>query len=283
MKLLSIRLHPFGGTANRTCTLHAGINVLEGPNEFGKSTLSSALWHALFTRTNLTPANLRDTMVRWYPKPGGDHACITVQFHADGQTWTLQKTWGAGAASSLQADGSAALADPIKVQDQLLSLLKRNEATWRHVLFTGQAQLAATIESLRTHSQKVDEVQTLLAGPAAIPGDVPPDKLTAALEARVTQHFSRWDIRTNGPEKGRGIDNPWANGKGPLVETYYAMEIVRRKMNEVIQHEKAVDDINSQIHRIAGDMSADEEFVRTGRGLRDGLGKRAGLDERCQR
>jgi len=35
MKLLSIRLHPFGGTANRTYTLHDGINVLEGPNEFG--------------------------------------------------------------------------------------------------------------------------------------------------------------------------------------------------------------------------------------------------------
>ncbi len=283
MKLLSIRLHPFGGTANRTCTLHDGINVLEGPNEFGKSTLSNALWHALFTPTNLPPAALRNTMGRWYPKPGGDHARITIQLHADGQTWTLQKTWGAGAASSLQAEGSASIADPARVQAQLLTLLKRNEATWRHVLFTGQAQLAATMEQLRANAGNVDEVQSLLAGPAAIPGDIPPDKLAAALEVRVTQHFGRWDIGTNGPEKGRGIDNPWANGKGPLVEAYYAMETVRRRMNEVIQHEKAVDDINSQIHRIAGDVSADEEFVRTGRGLRDGLGKRAGLDERCQR
>ena len=110
MKLLSIGLHPFGGTTNRTCTLQDGINVLEGPNEFGKSTLSHALWHALFTPTNLTPVNLRNTMGRWYPKPGGDHARVTVRFQADGQTWTLQKTWGAGAVSSLQAEGSAAMA-----------------------------------------------------------------------------------------------------------------------------------------------------------------------------
>ena len=283
MKLLSIRLHPFGGTANRTCTLHDGINVLEGPNEFGKSTLSNALWHALFTPTNLTPVNLRNTMGRWYPKPGGDHARITIQFQADGQTWTLQKTWGAGAASSLQPDGAASIADPTKVQTQLATLLRRNEATWRHVLFTSQAQLAATLEQLRSSSGKMDDMQSLLAGPAAIPGDIPPDKLTAALESRITQHFGRWDIGSNGPEKGRGIDNPWANGVGPLLNAWYAMAKIRRTLDEVIQHEKAVDDINAQIHRIASDMSADDEFVRTGRSLRDGLGKRAGLEERCQR
>ncbi len=283
MKLLSIRLHPFGGTANRTCTLHDGINVLEGPNEFGKSTLSNALWHALFTPTNLTPVNLRNTMGRWYPKPGGDHARITIQFHADAQIWTLQKTWGAGAASSLQADGAAGIADPAKVQSQLGTLLRRNEATWRHVLFTSQAQLATTMEQLRANSGKVDDVQSLLAGPAAIPGDIAPDKLTAALEARITQHFGRWDIGTNGPEKGRGIDNPWANGVGPLLNAWYAMARIRRTLDEVIQHEEAVDDINAKINRIDGEMSADEEFVRTGRSLRDGLGKRAGLEERCQR
>lgn len=283
MKLLSIRLHPFGGTANRTCTLHDGINVLEGPNEFGKSTLSSALWHALFTATNLTPANLRNTMGRWYPKPGGDHARITVRFQADGQLWTLQKTWGAGAASSLQAEGAAGIADPAKVQLQLHPLLRRNEATWRQILFTGQAQLAATMEQLRASSGKIDEVQSLLAGAAAIPGDIPPDKITAALGARITQHFGRWDIATQGPEKGRGIDHPWANGVGPLLDAWYVMAKIRRLLDDVIQHEQAVDEINAKIHGIEGGMSADEDFIRTGRTLRDGLGRRAGLEERSQR
>lgn len=283
MKLLTIRLHPFGGTENRTCTLHDGINIIEGPNEFGKSTLSNALWHALFTPTHLTPANLHNTMGRWYPLPGGDHVRVTLQFEADGHIWTLQKAWGAGAASSLQANGAAGIADPTKVQAQLNTLLKRNEATWRHVLFTGQAQLAATMKQLRLNAGKVDEVQSLLAGAAAIPGDVPPDKLAAALENRVNQHFSRWDIGTNGPENGRGIGRPWANGVGPLLGAWYAAAKIRSTLDEVIQHEQAVDDINAQIHLTAGDMSADDEFVSTGRSLRDGLGKRAGLDERCQR
>ena len=283
MKLLSIRLHPFGGTANRTCTLHDGINVLEGPNEFGKSTLSNALWHALFTSTHLTPAALRNTMGRWYPKPGGDHVRVTLEFEANGQIWTLQKTWGAGAASSLQADGAASIADPAKVQAQLATLLRRNEATWRHVLFTSQAQLADTFEKLRASSGKIDDVQSLLAGPAAIPGDIPPDRLTAALDARVTQHFGRWDIQSNGPQSGRGIENPWANGVGLLLASWYAMSKISRDLDQVIRHEQSVDDINAKILSLVGDMSSDDDFVRTGRTLRDGLGKRAGLDERCQR
>ncbi len=283
MKLLSIRLHPFGGTANRTCTLQDGINVLEGPNEFGKSTLSNALWHALFTLTNLPPAALRNTMGRWYPKPGGDHVRVTLEFEANGQVWTLQKAWGAGAASSLQAEGAAGIADPAKVQAELATLLRRNEATWQHVLFTSQAQLAATMEQLRASSGKIDEVQSLLAGPAAIPGDIPPDRLSAALAARVTQHFGRWDIGSHGPEKGRGIDNPFSNGKGPIVEAYYTMETVRRKLKDVIQHEESVDRINAQIVSLVSEMSVDAEFVLTGHSLSAGLAKRAGLDERCQR
>jgi hypothetical protein len=283
MKLLSIHLHPFGGIANRTCTLHDGINVVEGPNEFGKSTLSNALWHALFTATNLTPAAMRNTMGRWYPRPAGDHAAVTLKFHADGCEWTLKKTWGAGAASNLQSDGSANIAAPSDVQAHLLTFLRRNEATWRYVLFTGQAQLAATVEQLRGNSKSVSAVEPLLAGAAAIPGDIPPDKLATALDSRITAHFGCWDRSTDQPKPGRSIDNPWQKGVGPLLAAYYGQETLRIKLADVIKHEQAVDALNAQIYRIAGDMSADEDFVRTGRTLRDGLGKRVGLDERCQR
>ena len=283
MKLISIRLHPFGGTADRKCTLHDGINVLEGPNEFGKSTLSNALWHALFTTTKLSKVELRNTIGRWYPKPGGDHARITVQFQAAGQRWTLEKTWGAGATSSLRPDSSAGIADHTEVQAKLCTLLKRSEATWQHVLFTSQAQLTETMEQLRVNAGEVDEVQSLLAGPAAIPRDIPPEKLSAAVEARINQHFGRWDRASQRPEQGRGIDRRWQNGVGTLLTAWYAQETVRRALDNVIQYENDVDGVNTQIHHVAEEMSGDDEFVRNGRSIRDGLGQRLGLDERCQR
>ena len=48
MKILKIHLHPFAGVADRPMELTNGLNIIEGPNEFGKSTLNNALWHALF-------------------------------------------------------------------------------------------------------------------------------------------------------------------------------------------------------------------------------------------
>jgi len=283
MKLLRIRLHPFGGIADRTCDLHDGVNVIEGPNEFGKSTLNNALWHGLFTPTNLPPVSLKKAMGRWYPRPGGDHARVTLEFESDGHKWTLQKTWGAGASAIIQSTETAAIADPARVQEQLLALLHRNEATWRHVLFVGQAQLSRTIQELREQSDEIDDIQPLIAGAAAIPGDIAPDKLAAAIDERIERHFGRWDTNLGGPERGRGIDNPWANRIGPQLAAYYALETVHRNLNEVRIHDEQVDEVNAKIKELETGIEVDREFITTGRGLRDGLAKRGGLEEKIRR
>jgi exonuclease SbcC len=283
MKILRIRLHPFGGVADRTCDLHDGVNVIEGPNEFGKSTLNNALWHGLFTPTNLPPVGLKKVMGRWYPRPGGDHSRVTLEFESDGQKWTLQKTWGAGASSIIQPNGGAAIAEPAKVQEQLLALVHRNEATWRHVLFVGQAQLARTMQELKEQSKEIDDIQPLIAGAAAIPGDISPDKLAAAIDDRIEGHFSRWDISTGGPEKGKGIENPWANRIGPQLAAYYAMETVRRNLKDVRGYEEQVDEVNTKIKDLEAKIEVDRGFVTAGGGLKDGLASRSGLEEKILR
>ncbi len=283
MKLCRIQLHPFGGIADRACDLHEGLNVVEGPNEFGKSTLNNALWHALFTPTNLTPAKLKNTIGRWFPKPTGDHVRITLEFEVSGQKWTLQKSWGAGASASLRCGDAAAIADPGSVQDRLAALVGRNEATWRHVLFVNQAQLNRTIQELQENSEEIDDLQPLIAGAAAIPGDVAADKVAAAVEARIESHFSRWDRSTGGPERGRGIDNPWANKVGPLLSAYYAMESTRRELGEVLDYERRLDRINADIRDKEATIETDREFVAKGKSLRDGLAKRDGLEEKIKR
>jgi len=283
MKILSLRLHPFGGTTERTCDLREGLNVLEGPNEFGKSTLAHALWSALFIPTNLTPAKLRTKMDRWGPRPSGDHLSVTLRFRAEDRDWTLTKSWGAGAASRLQAEGEAALADPDAVQRKLDELRKWNEATWSCVLFATQAELADTVKKLREAAHDMDDVHGLLAGAAAIPGDIPGDRLRGVLEDRITRHFGRWDRTTEGPEGGRGIDNPWQNKLGPVVEAWYAAERLRRTLAAVKTHEAAVDALNARIQELTKQVDADRPFVEQGRRLRDGLSKRGTLEEKRER
>lgn len=280
MKIQSIRLHPFGGTSDRTYSLRDGLNVLEGANEFGKSTLSQALWHAIFTPTKLTPKKLKETMGRWYPQPNGDHARVTLRFEAGGSCWTLEKTWGAGSSARLQADGGAPIADANGVQEQLDGLRRLDEATWRHVLFTNQAELARTAETLRANANQLDDVHSLLKGAAAIPGDIAPEKLCSALQERIEAHYSRWDLRANGPEAGRSIDNPWQNRLGPVVKAYYAQEKTRRECEAVLRYEQELDAVNARIARLQEAIQADAEFVTAGNALRDGLNRREILSEK---
>jgi DNA repair exonuclease SbcCD ATPase subunit len=185
MKILRIQLHPFGGVVDRIVELHDGLNVIERPNEFGKSTLNNALWHALFTPSKLTPKKRELTIGRWFPKPSGDHVRVTLDFEAQGQRWTLQKCWGVGESSSLRSSDAAAIAEPTSVQEKLSQLLQRNEATWRNVLFVNQAQLNNTIDELKNNSAQIDDLEPLLAGVAAIPGDIAEDKLAKALDDRI--------------------------------------------------------------------------------------------------
>jgi exonuclease SbcC len=209
MKLLSIRLRPFGATRDRQVVFGDGITVLFGPNEAGKSTLREALRHAVLTSTKLTPAVLRKSVGRWYPAPGGDHASVTLRFEAEGQTWVLEKTWGAGSRSSLAANGGPALQDADGVQQRLAELFHWNRATWEKVLFTGQAELASTTSSLEANADGIDDVRAFLSGPSALPDDIASDKIREALDEQINKHFQRWDMLAYQPEKARGINNPW--------------------------------------------------------------------------
>ena len=101
MRLTSIRLHPFGAFRDTSWDLSSPLVVISGPNETGKSTLRQAIFHSLFTPTDLTPARLRDLISPWFPLPGGDYASITVGIEHNDNHYQLQKRWGSQSASSL--------------------------------------------------------------------------------------------------------------------------------------------------------------------------------------
>jgi exonuclease SbcC len=186
MIIRKIRLHPFAGTSDRVFNFSDGLNVLSGENEFGKSTLYNALQEVLFMGTNLTPSVLRNWGNRWFPKPGGDHARVSLTFEAEGKTWHLEKVWGAGQQSLLREEGGNSLADPAGVAEKIRSLLKWNEATWKKVLFTRQSELAKTIDELGENLlDEIDDLETRLKGMAAIPGDVPAEQMKALLDAEI--------------------------------------------------------------------------------------------------
>ena len=277
MRIESIRLHPFAGTRDRTITFVAGTNLLEGPNEAGKSTLCSALFHTLFTPTDLTPAKFKKTMGLFLPRPNGDHARVTLTFTSGGVRHTLRRTWGAGADTTLIREGLPDLADPRKAQEIISQALRWNEATWEQVLFINQAKLNDTLQL--ADGSGTDDVAEILRSSGSIDGDIAPERLIEALEVRIAELYSNWDRQFQRPRDGRSISNPHKRNVGPVLKAFYALEELQHQYDAVVQHEQAIDAVNARIKAAREILEKDRAFVEDGRDRKGGLHRRSLLEQ----
>jgi len=269
MRLISARLHPFGALVDRTYSLQDGVQALLGRNEFGKSTFREAVFHALFTPTNLTPARLRDTIGPWYPLPRGTSAAVTLRFSSEGKTYTLEKRWGAGAQSLLSCDdGSAAERDHGQVQERLARLVGHDEATYRRVLFTSQDEMARTIADLREGGLGlVSRAAAASAGAKQIAGDVDLEQLSKRLREEVDDAYARWDIGRGAPirdaKTGQGsAANPWKKGVGAVLESWYGWQRAVVDVASRRQFDERLDLLTSALRDAKAEVALLEPDVR---------------------
>jgi DNA repair protein SbcC/Rad50 len=286
MKLEAIRLHPFGRFNDELRDLSQPLVVVHGPNEMGKSTLRQGIVHALFTPTKLTKPQFEKAMRPWLPLPAGDHAQVTLTFEHDGTTWTLEKRWGAGQTSRL-SDGTTTLTDPKGVQERLDTLLEHGEATFRHVLFTGQAELERTLEAIEANAGELRDIRDLLRAGADAAADVDEERLRQVLEAKITRSMSRWDDARGAPERQngqeRGVGNEWKRDAGDILGAWYVWQRHVQEHRELLAIEQEIDQVNRQVVAIEEEIAAGATFVKEYGGLRASLHERGLLEERVPR
>ncbi|MFM7165484.1 MAG: AAA family ATPase, partial [Planctomycetaceae bacterium] len=287
MRLKTIRLHPFGRFLDDTTDVSRPHAVVAGPNDMGKSTLRQAIFHALFTASNLTPAKLRDTMEAWFPLPAGDHASITLTFVQDGKEWTLEKRWGVGKATRLFTAGAAPLADPQTVSAKLTEMLGHSEATFRHVLFTGHTELEQTIASLRQNTAQLRDIRDLLRAGDAAAGDVDQQRLTTVLNEKIEKWFGRWDDergrpqRQNGQEKG--VNDRWSRGVGEILAAWYAWQQIVVERDGLLGTEKEIDRCTLALSELEKSDQDDQTLISNYARLRGPLNDRRVLEQQVPR
>ena len=288
MRLKSITLHPFGRFPDQSWDLAKPLVVIHGPNELGKTTLRQAIFHALFTPTKQTAAQLAKSVKPWLPLPDGDHAQVTLTFEHEGATWSLEKRWGAAQMSRL-GDGTTAIADPVAVQKRLGEMLVHGEATYRHVLFTGQAELERTFITIREKEQagELRDIGDLLQAAVDSSADVDEQALRRRLAEKIDDAFGRWDDANGRPErqggKEKGLADPWINGVGDILRAWYDWQELAAKRDHILDVEHRLDDIGTQVAALDEEIRTLAAFIEQYGGLRQGLADRALLEERIPR
>lgn len=288
MKLQAITLHPFGCFANQSWDLAMPLVVIHGPNELGKTTLRQAIFHALFTPTKQTDAQLAKNVKPWLPLPAGDHAQVTLTFEHDGATWNLEKRWGAAQMSRL-SDGTTAIADPGAVQKRLGEMLVHSEATFRHILFTGQAELERTFITIREKEKagELRDISDLLQAAVDSSADVDEKALRRKLAEKINGAFGRWDDANGRPErqngKEKGLADPWKRDAGYVVKAWYAWKTLLAERDHILDLERQLDDISTQAAALEEEIRRLTMFIEKHGELRQGLGERELLEERMPR
>ena len=252
MKLLSLRLRPFGGATDRTFCFTEKIQSLEGPNEFGKSTFFTALSHVLFTN-HLTKRKCIDVLGKWFPKGGGDYVEITLCIESGETVYQIEKRWGENPSSKfINKTSNLSISNSEEVASKIKEVLGHNQATWENVFFIPQAEIRNTIKNLKGNVDVIEDASQLTLGIEALVGDFNPQVLKTKISNEAETLYGNWDQIENCPKKDgkgnyRGIDNKWSNGNGAVINAWYKWKEEEKAVNERHNYDQAVDRINSQI------------------------------------
>ena len=240
-----LRLHPFAGAANMAVEFVPGLNVLLGPNEAGKTTLSNALRRVLFAHAPMTQPRFRTEILPFLPTSGGDTIKVTLDFRSAEKRFQLAREWTAPKSlnSRLQLPDGAVLADPDAIEEIVRNALGVAEGTYENVLSVTQSQLALTIDRLAEEIKgSSGDFADVLRRSLYQSDGVAVDRLVKELKARIGEYFGRWDREKSRPEKGHEIDNPWEKGAGFIVNAYYKYRRAVRDYDQARAYEQRLDD-----------------------------------------
>ncbi len=277
MIIKSIKLQPFGCHADREISFQAGLNVILGPNEAGKSTIFNAIQKALLLPTTLYKRDFEGEMQCHIPISGGDSVHLEMEFEQNDKTYLLKKTWGAGKAASLRLPDGAIVASDDKVSERLQSLLPAKVGTVRSVLMTYQSGLERTLADLQDERETIQGLGDLLRKAVLATDGISVEGFVAKIQAQVDGYYSRWDSGRRYPEANRGIENPWKRDVGVILEAFYDKERLRVDYEAAVAYESALDKLSREISAATESIARRNAYVKENQKIMEDVKKRRTL------
>jgi len=262
MILNKIFLNQFAGIVKNTVQFEEGLNVLLGPNEAGKSTIIHALRMVLFMPTNYNKRTLDNEISLFMPLVGGDTIRVSLDFTVGSGRCQLSRSWGSQRQSELNALGSL-ITDPDEIQDAIQKMLGFGLHTFETVVCASQACLGSTINDLGEDSQTVDQLASVIRRLVLETDGVSIERLGELLIFEYESYFNHWDIALQRPDRDRGIDDPWRQKIGRILDYYYQLENTKRRLEEIKAYYQELADLSKKNAALAQEVTGLQEWVDT--------------------
>ena len=254
MKIKSVKTGQFAGIKNKEINFCDGLNILVGNNESGKSTMIDLLYQTLFKESKLNKKEDKEFITRYMPSDSkGDVIDGTVTFITAEDEYNLSKEWGASEGCKLVTSDGTRIANEEKIRDIIGGELIYKKGLYDDVVFASQKSQANVVEHIlkkldKKADVKQDLVSTIASEGMSTNGEIGPEDIEKVLQVKIEELCGHWDFTTDGPEKRRGIENPWGKGVGKILETYYKQATLREQLLKCERAEKAIDNDNNKIH-----------------------------------
>ena len=234
MIINELELAPFAGISKKdNLKFDGGLNVLLGPNEAGKSTVVEAILSLFFLPIRPDKGSKVDKLLRpLYPHPEGDTIKASVSFTHNGERYQLKSIWGKNPSTELTLPNGNLVTNEDSVRSKLDEILAYGYGTYKNILIARQADIAKTIEALKTNSEATNSLGEALRKTLMEADGVSVEKLQDRIESEIESLLSKWNIERKCPEGNRGIDNPWQKEVGEVLKAYYEVEEHRKDLTE---------------------------------------------------
>ncbi len=240
MKIHCYETEQFAGVRSQKVKFEDGMNVVLGQNETGKSTMLSAIFHALFTSSKLDRRKNKDFITSFFPTSGAKTIDAVVEIEKE-ETYTIEKIWDIDGKENVtrvrEKDGD--LWRGAQAEQKLAEVLDYNISFYRNIVFDNQKYEEEILDwfyrffsDKGSADEEIADIKTRLAEAFSVAQGISEEKFLSLLDSKMRELSGKWDFKKDAPEKGRGIENKWKRETGIILESYYAYEEVKRELEE---------------------------------------------------
>lgn len=281
MKINAYSTEQFAGVRNQEIQFQDGMNVVLGKNEAGKSTMLSAIYHALLTPSKLDKRKNKDFMNQFFPTSGAKTIDVTVEienshrnnisnrdeseensakenkkYEKEQEIYIIEKIWDIDGKENItkvkQEDGDIWRGN--QAQEKLGEILEYGAAFYKNLVFDNQRYEEEMLDwfyqffsSEGKGDSDITEIKTRLAEAFSVAGGISEEKFLSLLDTKMRELSVKWDFEKDAPERGRGIDNKWRRDIGEILISYYDYKEAQRELEEIIQIEEELEKKTRQL------------------------------------